>query len=462
MHEEDKIYFLTDFFEAINLNAEEGQEIKASDLPKKVKIPVTRSGEFAHPWYGDLDFSQDYLQGIVDNFNNKVYPQKIAGNLNHRSGDEAFAWIENEKALSIEPVTFQTSMGPQTRDFLFAEVELTEDGQEMLRKKKYRYISAEIHPDYTTREVYSVGDGKAVVRHGPTLVGFAFTNKPFIPDLMSVFNEAGEKIGEKEVETVLLSEKDIVGSFTSVRSIKDSTEKAPEVVEPPVQQGQTKGVGMNFSELMASLEGKTAEARVAVLKDAVKNFSEGDNAAIVAYMYSSAKQELERDSQLNEAREQARNFSELAGRLEALVKTQSISNFSMKVENVVSKFSDRGYSEDAIQGLREYALSFKGIEEIKLSDTEYVSPLDIFEKVLDLTPEASQVDFSDLTQVDPEGNPADPVSAAVVDEPAVDEAPEKVKLFASKHNYKVEDVDESMYSLINDQGLMEDPEGGNL
>jgi len=197
-------------------NSEEGEDgrkvYKSGDV---VTLNVFREGTFRHPWYGDLNFTKDYLQAIITNFNIKACAQRPAGNIDHNTSHGSLAWVEQKKGnLFMERRKIERPTGTITRWMLFCRATLTGKGAEEFNDNKYRYISSEIHPNYTNREKYSQKrDGapnmsmlpygsykrdekdndKYQIFYGPTFTGFAFTNDPFIPELQQSFSNGTYK-----------------------------------------------------------------------------------------------------------------------------------------------------------------------------------------------------------------------------------------------------------------------------
>ncbi len=125
-----------------------------------IRIPVLRKTIFKAGRYGELVFSDVYLDSLVINFNRNVTGHDIAMDFNHKPEEGAGAWIrrvirEGEHGENL--VLYASS---------------TPFGREQLATQRYRYASAEINTDYEDRET---GE-----RFGPTLLGAAFTNRPYI------------------------------------------------------------------------------------------------------------------------------------------------------------------------------------------------------------------------------------------------------------------------------------------
>jgi len=127
-----------------------------------VEIEMLRVGKFDHPKYGDLDISLDFLQSLVDNFENNTLNRDVSFDWNH-DRKEASAWL---RGLSI------------IDDVLVGSVEFTKKGKESVEGGEYGYFSVEYDEDYE--------DPESGETHGPVLMGGALTNRPFINGLRKI------------------------------------------------------------------------------------------------------------------------------------------------------------------------------------------------------------------------------------------------------------------------------------
>ena len=152
------LYFTSKFSAPVdeivkNLLGEEAESLtiaeKAEKLAKsnqKVDIAVFREGEFAHPWYGNINYTKQTLDKIIANFNKKVRSTEPSVNEEHTMfNGGALGWVPYENGtLYTQDVAI-----PDTgvKRILFAKTALNEEGWTALLKKKYKYTSAEIAPN---------------------------------------------------------------------------------------------------------------------------------------------------------------------------------------------------------------------------------------------------------------------------------------------------------------------------
>ena len=114
-------------------------------------IQMHEEGEWEHPEYGTLAMTKSKINAMIKNFNDKLLGYEPSGNLHHDKSP-AQGWV---KELAYK------------NKKLMGKVEWTKEGIANIRDKLYRYISPEYKEDH---------DGK-----GALFVGFALTNKPFLP-----------------------------------------------------------------------------------------------------------------------------------------------------------------------------------------------------------------------------------------------------------------------------------------
>lgn len=198
------------FFSADNEKGKK-KKYKAGDV---VVVNLFREGRFEHAVYGSLNFTPQYLESLVYNFDRGVCQQKLAGNIDHDTKFGALGWIEKQPGnLFIEARNIQTGTGEVSRRMLFGRVTLTDFGAKQYNGKGYRYISAEVHPNYSNGEVYSFSrdphqdlggfqfaskvvnpdnEDEYMITFGPTLTGWAHTNDPYISGLIQSFTAGSD------------------------------------------------------------------------------------------------------------------------------------------------------------------------------------------------------------------------------------------------------------------------------
>ena len=144
------------FFTIVSLN-----NVKLEDGETK-DIEMLRVGKFNHKKYGELDITEDILNSMVQNFNDGVIGREVSFDWNHK-GEEASAWL---KEVRVE------------EGILIGSVEFTDKGKESIEGKKYGYFSIEYSDNYE--------DSESGEEYGPTILGGALTNRPFITKLKKI------------------------------------------------------------------------------------------------------------------------------------------------------------------------------------------------------------------------------------------------------------------------------------
>jgi hypothetical protein len=127
-----------------------------------IDIEMLRVGNFEHPSYGTLEITHELLNSMVNNFNKNILGREISFDWNHEA-KKASAWLRDARVEN---------------DLLVGTVELTKSGKESVENKEYGYFSIEFTDDYKDAET---GD-----KYGPTIMGGALTNRPFISKLRKI------------------------------------------------------------------------------------------------------------------------------------------------------------------------------------------------------------------------------------------------------------------------------------
>lgn len=131
------------------------------DTDKKTSVvTISRTGTFTDPRYGEFTLSSEMFEHMVNNFNTGVFGQDIAIDVAHKPENGAAGFV---RKLFTD------------RNRLRAEVEWTAYGADAVRNKGYKYLSAEIHPNFT--------DNEHQKQHGVTLLGAGVVVRPCIKNL---------------------------------------------------------------------------------------------------------------------------------------------------------------------------------------------------------------------------------------------------------------------------------------
>lgn len=146
---------------------------KAGDI---IDIQIMRVGKWNHPAYGEFEVTTETLTEIKTNFDTNIRGIQLAVDENHEPNHKALAWY-NE--------LYQVSMTD-----LYAKLELTQKGADLLNEGAYKYFSPEIVFFKTDEET-----GNPITN---MLVGGAFTNRPFFKSMQPLMaSEDGQETGGK-------------------------------------------------------------------------------------------------------------------------------------------------------------------------------------------------------------------------------------------------------------------------
>lgn len=163
------------FFSFLDVNLE-NIPLDGEDTGDVIPVEMLRTGNFIHQIYGNLEINKELMDKIKENFDNKVIGRDISFDFNHKR-QEATAWLE---ALEVEDAEDGTDFNK-----LVGYVSFTDIGREAVTSKRYQYFSSEFSENWVDPE------GK---EHGPTLLGGALTNRPFITKLRKIeFEESDDK-----------------------------------------------------------------------------------------------------------------------------------------------------------------------------------------------------------------------------------------------------------------------------
>lgn len=345
-------------------------------VPEQIEIAVFREGKYEHYWYGTLDITKEYLNGLVRNFNAKVCPTDISANADHLPQYGSYGWMENEVGnLYVKDVTYSTPNGDYTKSVLMAKFTPNKKGRKAIMEDEFRYISAEIHPNFKSPEVFSIGSdgGEGLIEYGPTLTGFALTNRPFIPNMQKVFSE-GQEVEVKEYSTIISGDVDEIGSFASVKYTETNDTKQQNFNKQVDNSASDRdGECMNFNDFASGVNG--AESLDAKLNFSEANISKVDakDKAMADMIFASLKDQKESKEQserlasrLVDAENKAKSFSEQNDELLLTLARSKDSEYSSKVDAKAAELVSEGYPVAVANKIKDICLSVPNEKEISV------------------------------------------------------------------------------------------------
>jgi hypothetical protein len=176
-----------------------------------LRIPAARDAVLDHPWWGDIYLDADLFESFIDNWKTNVVGFDLAIDPDHDPHQGALAWVKDitytdqEFNLWVEKTTAGDGLGDVWR---YASIEYTED---------YR-------------------DAETGVSYGPTLLGCAATNRPFVhrQDAIQVLSQDVIEAGEPEgASYVLLSSPKTEGNAMDITfDGEEDIVQEPVVTEP--------------------------------------------------------------------------------------------------------------------------------------------------------------------------------------------------------------------------------------
>lgn len=130
---------------------------KTFEAGDTVELQIARVGKWDHPMYGEIEITKDSIDDMKENFDENARWIELAVDENHEWNHRALGWFRKV-----------TKKG---EDALFATIELTKKGAELLTEWAYKYFSPEI--------VFNKHDEESWKIIKNLLIGGAFTNRPF-------------------------------------------------------------------------------------------------------------------------------------------------------------------------------------------------------------------------------------------------------------------------------------------
>lgn len=147
--------------------ADSAAEAAACEVkPPSSWIQLFKQGRFKHPVHGRAVITDETYRSMIANFAASIPNDKLPGDPDHRpqrtGNTAAIGWIDKLEVRGTE---------------LWANVLWTWEGSYLIRDGIYRYISPTFNLAY-------VSDDET--KRGPTLLGFALTNWPFLEGMAAI------------------------------------------------------------------------------------------------------------------------------------------------------------------------------------------------------------------------------------------------------------------------------------
>lgn len=203
-------------------------DLSDGSLPHIIEIARVAEGE--HPAYGKLKITQEHLEAMALNFKSNVTGVDLAVNEDHKK-NEAFGWFK-DVFLSFDG------------QVLYGQVAWNAKGTRALSEKEYRYFSPEFRFNYVHPHTGA--------EHGPTLLGGALTNYPFLK-MDAIVELNNKKQGAKAMndQTIALSE------YT--KKVEENSELKGKVTDLEKQVETQKANEIELSTKIKDLEEKVAK-----------------------------------------------------------------------------------------------------------------------------------------------------------------------------------------------------------
>lgn len=161
-----------------NIYINDSQELSISKLKDNlIRVPITKIGEWEHPIYGTVKFSQSDFQQVKNNFNNNVLGFESYATYGHPKEEDSVETIEDYLDL-IKSFDGERKKGDLKKLFvenniLYGDYLVNDETYKDIENGEFDYASGEFLYDFLDKNT-----GKNV---GTVLLRTALTNAPFIP-----------------------------------------------------------------------------------------------------------------------------------------------------------------------------------------------------------------------------------------------------------------------------------------
>jgi len=312
-------------------------ELKTVGEEMTQDIQILRTGSWDHPVYGTFSISDADLDQFVYNFKTNARGIDLCVDINHETEHRAIGWFRDVYRAG---------------DKLFATIEWTGEGKELVNSKQYKYFSPELHFSYQderTGEIYQ-----------NLLIGGGVTNRPFFKGMkaltMSEQSETTENnlyfydttMQENEVQPEATPEATETTEVETTEATEATTEATETTTEETSTEASTDATETETTSETSETSEATAEATAETSPEQFNEKSEDEKVFSEVGMTMSEIKEMQR--KFSEM-ERASKFAETEKKIDALVFSEANPNGLIlpknksKILSFSTKLSDTLQSE---------------------------------------------------------------------------------------------------------------------
>lgn len=356
---------------------EEPVQLQYDDEGKSFSdVQMLRSGKWEHPLFGTININSDTFKSFIKNFKAGIPYGQFAMDYRHMPERGAAGWIQKVYTAG------------NNGNELWYRVEWTPRGEESIKNKEFIFSSIEYHDNYKDAE-----SGKTF---GPTILGGALTNRPFIKGMKPIaMSEDGETLLEfkqvygasKDPENPGEGGPDVMKTLEEIKQdIERMSGEIKDLQKKLEADPENKDLKKQFEQLQASIAESQAE-----LKKAEKSQGEGKKSFDEL---KAEKDELER--KFNELSDQFKNL--LTER-----KQEKVEAYRSRIKAKISEFKDIGVPPALLQVVEPILLADDAPKiTVTLTDSEgkedKMTLLNVVAKIFEALPEEAKVDTSQKTK----------------------------------------------------------------
>ena len=186
--------------------------------PNQIKVPFVKTGAWKHDVYGEVKFTQEDIEQLVDNYKNNVTgftPYLTLGHLD----EEPESTDSHRKRGDLRDIIVEDQTA-------FGVFDVNDDIYDAIQRGEYEYSSGEFNRKFTDKE-----SGRDV---GTAVIRVALTNSPFLPfgsKKVQALSDNPESCPETRENYVFLLSVDASNSDVSNEVTSESAEE-PKKEEP--------------------------------------------------------------------------------------------------------------------------------------------------------------------------------------------------------------------------------------
>ena len=326
----------------------------------KIKVPFIKTGTWKHDSYGEVKFTENDIDQLINNFKKDAVgftPYLTLGHLD----EEPDSTDSHRKRGNLTDIVVEDNVG-------YGIFDVPDNIYQSIRQGEYEYSSGEFNRKFTSKD-----DGSDL---GTAVIRVALTNSPFLPfgeHKIQALSEDAESCPENRESCVFLLSIDEPKNNESSEEITSEESKSSEVEQP---QDDTDINNLSITETIMTNPNVNNVAEPQVAEDTIVKEPEAQELSVNKAEASADKTESATVVTANVATDAIARLSSQLAKVEELYKNQldaankTIAELGSKLENAIAKIDSQSEVTQAFSTSMSQAREQQLINQLQSSNIQ--------------------------------------------------------------------------------------------